>query len=150
MARSAPELFGIAGKSSDDRRRSTQATSSVTPTPFGEVNNMYDCVMSSQVGDSYAQAGHPHSSKSSLSSPAGSDDENWRMFPPEDAFVVGQCAAQPGESPHYSSRSSSLSGHLSVYGGMSKCVQMTCRFEGPLKAAGAMTISKFWYQMAVY
>uniref|UniRef100_A0AAV1TLY4 Uncharacterized protein n=1 Tax=Peronospora matthiolae TaxID=2874970 RepID=A0AAV1TLY4_9STRA len=116
MARSAPELFGIAGKSSDDRRRSTQATSSVTPTPFGEVNNMYNVVMSSQVGDSYAQAGHPHSSKSSLSSPAGSDDENWRMFPPEDAFIAGQCAAQPGESPHYSSRSSSLSGHLSVYG----------------------------------
>ncbi|CAI5729423.1 unnamed protein product [Hyaloperonospora brassicae] len=116
MARSAPELFGIAGKSSEDRRRSTPATSSVMPTPCSELNSMYDCVTSSQVGDSYAQASHPQSLKSSLSSPAGSDDENWRMFPAEDTFVAGRCAAQLGESPHYSSRSSSLSGHLSVYG----------------------------------
>ncbi|RLN93047.1 hypothetical protein BBJ28_00005476 [Nothophytophthora sp. Chile5] len=60
---------------------------------------------------------HPRqhrSPKSSNSSPRRSDDENWRIFPPEDAPAAEQ---QPWQSPHYSSRSSSLSGRLSVYGG---------------------------------
>ncbi|KAL4155607.1 hypothetical protein PRNP1_007715 [Phytophthora ramorum] len=75
-------------------------------------------VMPSRMEARYTLPGRPRSPGSSNSSPGHSDDENWRMFPPEDADApaTGQRAAQPCESPHYSSRSSSLSGRLSVYG----------------------------------
>ncbi|KAE9045611.1 hypothetical protein PR001_g2063 [Phytophthora rubi] len=61
----------------------------------------------------YACPDRPRSPRSSNSSAAQSDDENWRMSSPR---ATGQPAVQPCESPHYSSRSSSLSGRLSVYG----------------------------------
>ncbi|KAG7382853.1 hypothetical protein PHYPSEUDO_004304 [Phytophthora pseudosyringae] len=74
-------------------------------------------VLPSQLDARYTHPGRPRSSKSSNSSAGRSDDENWRMSPPEDTPATGQGPAQPCESPHYSSRSSSLSGRLSVYGG---------------------------------
>ncbi|GMF65688.1 unnamed protein product [Phytophthora lilii] len=72
-------------------------------------------VLPSQMETPYARPGRPRSPRSSNSS----DDDNWRMFSPEAPPATGQRAAQPCESPHYSSRSSSISDRLSVYGGTS-------------------------------
>ncbi|EGZ22141.1 hypothetical protein PHYSODRAFT_299565 [Phytophthora sojae] len=72
-------------------------------------------VLPSQTEDRFVRADRPRSpSRSSNSSAPHSEDENWRMISPP---PTGQRAAPPCESPHYSSRSSSLSGRLSVYGG---------------------------------
>ncbi|KAG4053650.1 hypothetical protein PC123_g11209 [Phytophthora cactorum] len=73
-------------------------------------------VISSQTNARYTHPGQPCSSGSSNSSAGRSDDENWRMFPAEDAPATDQRPAQRCESPHYSSCASSLYGRLSVYG----------------------------------
>ncbi|TDH69973.1 hypothetical protein CCR75_000820 [Bremia lactucae] len=62
----------------------------------------------------YARPRHPRSSKSSNSSPGRSDEDNWLMTT-ENAPAADQRPAQPCQSPHYSSCSSSLSGRLSAY-----------------------------------
>ncbi|KAJ8574708.1 hypothetical protein ON010_g4504 [Phytophthora cinnamomi] len=73
--------------------------------------------MPSRAEGLYVRPDQPRSSRSSNSSAGRSDDDNWRMISPEDAPATGQRAVQPCQSPHYSSRSSSLSDRLSVYGG---------------------------------
>ncbi|KAL3670505.1 hypothetical protein V7S43_004820 [Phytophthora oleae] len=70
-------------------------------------------VLPSHMEARYGNPGQPRSTRSSNSSPGHSDDENWPM---DDSPATGHPSAQPGNSPHYSSRSSSLSGRLSVYG----------------------------------
>ncbi|KAG6580223.1 GPI ethanolamine phosphate transferase 1 [Phytophthora cinnamomi] len=72
--------------------------------------------MPSRAEGLYVRPDQPRSSRSSNSSAGRSDDDNWRMISPEDAPATGQRAVQPCQSPHYSSRSSSLSDRLSVYG----------------------------------
>ncbi|OWZ19340.1 hypothetical protein PHMEG_0006434 [Phytophthora megakarya] len=79
-------------------------------------NDDYYCPgVSNQMEHRFTHLDQPRSPRSSNSSAGRSDDENWRMLTPEDAPASGQRDdVQPFESPHYSSRSSSLSGRLSV------------------------------------
>ncbi|GMF59492.1 unnamed protein product [Phytophthora fragariaefolia] len=67
--------------------------------------------MPSQMEARYINPDRPRSARSSNSSPLRSDEEVCPLFSPD------RRAVQPCESPHYSSRSSSLSDRLSVYGG---------------------------------
>ncbi|ETI43355.1 hypothetical protein F443_11674 [Phytophthora nicotianae P1569] len=75
-----------------------------------------DCYCPGVVPGHMTRPGRPRSPGSSNSSVGRSDDDNWRMSPAEDAPATDQRLAQPCESPHYSSCSSSLYGRLSVYG----------------------------------
>ncbi|KAK1941585.1 hypothetical protein P3T76_007451 [Phytophthora citrophthora] len=70
-------------------------------------------VLPSHMEARYGYASQARSARSSNSSPGHSDDENWPM---DDSPATGQRSAPPVNSPHYSSRSSSLSDRLSVYG----------------------------------
>ncbi|CAH0491612.1 unnamed protein product [Peronospora farinosa] len=113
MAQSSSRPLEIMGKSSEDRWMSIHTPTSATPMPY---KRSYDWEMPSQMEGHQAHPYHPHNTKSGNSSPARSGDKNWRMFTPKDVPVTDQPVPQLCESPHYSSRSSSLSGRLSNYG----------------------------------
>ena len=111
-------------KSRENRWMSLHTPTFATPMLY---KRSYDWEMPSQLEGHQTYPYHPYSTKSGISSPARSGDNNWRMFAPEDVPVSDQLAPQLCESPHYSSRSSSLSGRLSNYGGTSTFVQTTGR-----------------------
>ncbi|RLN36939.1 hypothetical protein BBJ28_00002095 [Nothophytophthora sp. Chile5] len=129
-----PNMFGMGSGEQEEEERWDNAPDSIAKSPgysltmasrqcqdvFPHYEHGYDddcyCpgVWPSRTEARYTHPRQHRSPKSSNSSPRRSDDENWRLFPPEDAPAAEQ---QPWQSPHYSSRSSSLSGRLSVYGG---------------------------------
>eukprot|EP00644_Phytophthora_capsici_P018006 jgi/Phyca11/527991/estExt2_fgenesh1_pm.C_PHYCAscaffold_250042 len=69
-------------------------------------------VLPSHLEARYGYTTQVRSARSSNSSPGHSDDDNWPM----DDSPATHPPVQPVNSPHYSSRSSSLSDRLSVYG----------------------------------
>ncbi|CAI5739939.1 unnamed protein product [Peronospora destructor] len=113
MAQSSSRPLEAMGKRSEDRWMSIHTPTSATPMPY---KRSYEWAMPSQIEDHQVHPYHPHSAESGNSSPARLGDKNWRRFTPEDAPATDQPALKLCESPHYSSRSSSLSGRLSNYG----------------------------------